>query len=112
LDIENPRRLHRIYSDVCGPFDVEEYSRCRYFVTFVDGFSHYVRIKPIRTKDKASKMLMNWITRSEVETGEQVNFLRTDGGEEYMGNVSQTSFGHISINSPSILTVSMATESP
>ena len=26
--------------------------------------------------------------------------------------VSQTSFGHISINSPSILTVSMATESP
>jgi len=27
-------------------------------------------------------------------------------------NVSQTSFGHISINSPSILTVSMATESP
>ena len=27
-------------------------------------------------------------------------------------SVSQTSFGHISINSPSILTVSMATESP
>ena len=26
--------------------------------------------------------------------------------------MSQTSFGHISINSPSILTVSMATESP
>jgi len=23
---ENPRRLHRIYSDVCGPFDVEGYS--------------------------------------------------------------------------------------
>ena len=61
-DVENPRRLHRIYSDVCGPFDVEGYSRCRYFVTFVDGFSHYVRIKPIRTKDEASKVLMNWIT--------------------------------------------------
>ena len=27
-------------------------------------------------------------------------------------SLSQTSFGHISINSPSILTVSMATESP
>jgi len=62
LNVENPRRLHRIYSDVCGLFDVEEYSRCRYFVTFVDGFSHYVRIKPIRTKDEASKVLMNWIT--------------------------------------------------
>ena len=29
-----------------------------------------------------------------------------------LSHVSQTSFGHISINSPSILTVSMATESP
>ena len=53
-------------------------------MTFVDGFSHYVRIKPIRTKDEASKVLMDWITQSEVETAEQVNFLRTDRGGEYM----------------------------
>ena len=26
LDIENPRRLYRIYIDVCRPFDVERYS--------------------------------------------------------------------------------------
>jgi len=25
-NIENPRRLHRVYSDVCGPFDVEGYA--------------------------------------------------------------------------------------
>jgi len=25
-DVENPRRLYRIYSNVCGPFDVEGYS--------------------------------------------------------------------------------------
>ena len=55
-------------------------------MTFVDGFLHYVRIKPIRTKDKASKVLMNWIIRLEVETEERVNFLRTDGGGEYMAN--------------------------
>ena len=53
---------------------------------FVNRFSYYVRIKPIRTKDEASKMLMEWITRSEVETREQVNFLRTDGGGEYITN--------------------------
>jgi len=36
------------------------------------------------------------------------------GAEKFVEKmkVSQTSFGHISINSPSILTVSMATESP
>jgi len=70
LNVENPRRLHRIYSNICSPFDIKRYSQCRYFMTFVDGFSHYVRIKPIRTKDKASKMLMNWIIQSEVKTRE------------------------------------------
>jgi len=25
-DVENPRRLYRIYSDVYGPFDIEGYS--------------------------------------------------------------------------------------
>jgi len=58
-DVKNPRKLHRIHSNVYGPFDVERYSQCRYFVTFVDAFLHYVRIKPIRTKDEASKVLMN-----------------------------------------------------
>jgi len=84
-DVENPRRLHRIYSDVCGPFDIEGYSRSRYFVMFVDGFSHYVRVKPIRSKDEASKVLKEWITCSEIETGEKANLLRTDGGGKYMG---------------------------
>jgi len=27
FDMENPRRLHRIYSDVCGSFDIEGYSQ-------------------------------------------------------------------------------------
>jgi len=85
-DIENSRRLHRVYSDICGPFDVKGYARCKYFVIFVDGFLHYIRIKPIRTKDKASKMLMEWITQSGVETGERVNFLRTNRGGEYIAN--------------------------
>jgi len=88
-DVENPRRLHRIYSDVCGPFDIEDYSQSRYFVTFVDGFSHYVRVKPIRSKDKASKVLKEWITRSEIETGEKANLLRTDGDSKYIGTEFQ-----------------------
>jgi len=85
-NIKNPRRLHKIYSDVCGLFDVERYSQCKYFVTFIDGFLHYIRVKPIRTKDEALKALMDWIVHSEVETGEKVNLLRIDRGREYMGN--------------------------
>jgi len=60
-DVENPRRLHKIYSDVCGPLDVEGYSQCQYFVTFIDGFFHYMRVKLTRSKDEAPKALMEWI---------------------------------------------------
>jgi len=56
-NVKNPKRLHRVFSDVCGPFDVEGYSWCRYFVTLIDGFSHYVQVKSIKTKDKVSGML-------------------------------------------------------
>jgi len=88
-NVENPRRLHRIFSDICGPLNVEGYSRCCYFMTFVDGYSYFMKVKPIRTKDKASEVLTDWIMRSEIETGEKVNFLRTDGGGEYMESIFQ-----------------------
>jgi len=83
-DVENPRRLHRIYSNICGPFDIEGYSWSQYFVTFVDDFSHYVRVKPIRSKDEAFKVLKEWITHSKIETGKKANLLRTDGGGKYI----------------------------
>ena len=88
-DVENPRRLHRIYSNVCGPFDIKGYSQSWYFVTFVDSFSYYVRIKPIRSKDEAFKVLKKQITCFEIETGEKANLLRTDRDGKYMGTEFQ-----------------------
>ena len=57
-DVENPQRLYKIYSDVYESFDVEGYSWCQYFVTFIDGFSYYMRVKPIKSKNKVPKALM------------------------------------------------------
>jgi len=79
------RTLYRLFSDVCGPFDVEGSMQSRYFVTLIDGHSHYMKVKPIKAKDKVVKVLKEWILQSEVETGETVNFLQTDGGGEYIG---------------------------
>jgi len=44
-----------------------------------------MKVKPIKAKDKATKVLKEWILQSKVETGETVNFLQIDDGEEYMG---------------------------
>jgi len=57
-DVENPWRLYRIYSDVYESFDVEGYSWCQYFVTFIDGFFYYMKVKPIKSKNKVPKELM------------------------------------------------------
>jgi len=57
FDVRNPRRLHRIFLDVCRLLDIEGYSQCCYFVTFINGHSHFMRVKLIRTKNKASEVL-------------------------------------------------------
>jgi len=85
LDVDNPRRLHRLFSDVCRPFDVEGHSKCHYFITLIDGFLHYMRVEPIRTKNEAPRVLVDWIIHAEVETSEKANILRTDGSGEYIG---------------------------
>jgi len=53
-------------------------------MTFVSGFLHYIRVKPIRSKDETSKVLKEWITCSKIKTGEKANLLRTDGGGKYI----------------------------
>ena len=67
----------------------------------VSTFTHHNKL----TSRIVSKPLMGLTTLNQV--------LICTPTPNLMGVIlSQTSFGHISINSPSILTVSMATESP
>lgn len=40
-------------------------------------------MKLLRTKDATCQALKAFIERAEVETGERVNYFRSDGGGEY-----------------------------
>lgn len=55
----------------------------RYFITFIDGNSHFVRVCLMKTKDEAYGLTKAFVTRAEVETNSKVNFFRSDGGGEY-----------------------------
>ena len=82
-DFENPRILHRIYSDICGLMQkMTQDSHC-YFMTFIDGHSRYIKVELLKTKDEAVEKLMALIERTEVETGKWVNYFQSDGGGEY-----------------------------
>ncbi|MDR7986887.1 DDE-type integrase/transposase/recombinase, partial [Escherichia coli] len=82
-DVQNPRVLHRTYSDVCGPMQTQTRSGYRYFITFIDGHSHHLVVQLMKTKDETIRHTQTYIERAEAETGERVNLFRSDGGGEY-----------------------------
>jgi hypothetical protein len=88
----HPRILYRIYSDLCGPMETESHQHEKYFLTFIDGNTHYVKVKLLRTKDETCAALKAFIEHTEVETGERVNYFRSDGGGEYGSKVLATYF--------------------
>jgi len=55
-DVESPRVLHRTYSDVCGPMETTVWKGYRYFVTFIDGYSHCLVVKLIKLKNEVPRL--------------------------------------------------------
>jgi len=52
-------------------------------MTFIDGHLRYIKVKLLKTKDKAEEKLIALIECAEVETSKQVNYFRSDSGSEY-----------------------------
>ena len=88
----HPRILYRIHSDLCGPMETKSHQHEKYFLTFIDGNTHYVKVKLLRTKDETCAALKAFIECAEVETGEHVNYFHSDGGGEYGSKVLATYF--------------------
>jgi len=83
----------------------------------VDGVDLLKEVRKSKVKDDEVLKAVEEMKRAGVKMLRDEEWREVDGimykeGKVYIPRVSQTSFGHISINSPSILTVSMATESP
>lgn len=79
----HPRKLYRIHSDLCGPMQTRAHQGERYFLMFIDGNTHRVKVKLLRSRDEAGKALKAFIECAEVETGERVNYFRSDGRGEF-----------------------------
>ena len=79
----HPQLLYCIYSDLCGPMQTQLHQGKYYFLTFIDGNAHHVKVKLLVTKSKTCKIIIALMEHAEVETGEQVNFFHSDGGGEF-----------------------------
>ena len=75
--------LELVYSDVCGPIEVESLGGNKYFLTFIDNASRKVWVYFLKTKDQVFKFFQRFHAMVERETGKPLKCLRTDNGGEY-----------------------------
>ncbi|KAJ8580824.1 hypothetical protein M405DRAFT_708364, partial [Rhizopogon salebrosus TDB-379] len=48
----------------------------RYFVTFIDAYSHHLVVKLVKTKDEVFELTKSYFERAETITGERPNYFR------------------------------------
>ena len=78
--------LEVIHSDVCGPMKTPTFSGKRYFVTFIDEYSHYCVVYLLQNKFEVASKFAQFVALAETQTGKRVKTLRSDNGGEYTSN--------------------------
>ncbi|MCO5605620.1 hypothetical protein L7F22_059803 [Adiantum nelumboides] len=78
--LEMPPR-HLVHSDVCGPMRTPSVGNSIYFVTFIDDFSRFCWVYPLKAKSDVFAIFQHYVSMVENETGCKVQTLRTDRGE-------------------------------
>ncbi|CAJ2661986.1 unnamed protein product [Trifolium pratense] len=76
--------LEVIYSDVCGPMQVDSTGGNRYFVSFVDDYSRKLWTYLINKKSEVFNVFKRFKSMVEKQSGHELKVLKTDGGGEYV----------------------------
>nr|GEW91104.1 copia-type polyprotein [Tanacetum cinerariifolium] len=78
--------LELIHSDICGPITPASHTENRYFLSFIDDYSHKGWVYLITEKSQALESFKQFKRKVEVETGKIIKTLRTDRGGEYLSH--------------------------
>ncbi|GAU15418.1 hypothetical protein TSUD_44550 [Trifolium subterraneum] len=78
--------LEVIYSDVCGPMQVDSTGGNRDFVSFVDDHSRKLWTYLIRRKSEVFDVFKKFKVMAEKQSDHKLKVLKTDGGGEYVSN--------------------------
>lgn len=77
------RVLELIHSDVCGPVTPVGLGGVKYFVTFIDDWSHFTMTFLIESKDEVFECFRQYEAHVTAKFGKKVCRLRCDNGGEY-----------------------------
>ncbi|MCO5564735.1 hypothetical protein L7F22_018403 [Adiantum nelumboides] len=87
------RKLQFVHSDVCGPMRTPSVGNSLYFVTFIDDFSRFCWVYPLKAKSHVFAIFQHFVSMVENETGCKVQTLCTDRGGEYMSGAFKDFLG-------------------
>ncbi|MCO5572729.1 hypothetical protein L7F22_026488 [Adiantum nelumboides] len=85
------RKLQLVHSDVCGPMMMPSVGNSLYFVTFIDDFSRFCWVYPLKAKSDVFAIFQHYVSMVENETGCKVQ--STDRGSEYMSGAFKDFLG-------------------
>uniref|UniRef100_A0A0A9WWP7 Copia protein n=1 Tax=Lygus hesperus TaxID=30085 RepID=A0A0A9WWP7_LYGHE len=86
VDRKPKRILEAISTDVCGPLEVPTMNGMRYFVTFIDHWSHFCCVYPIKSKDQVYDQFKIYHAYVTSTFDKKIARLRCDSGGEYKSN--------------------------
>jgi hypothetical protein len=78
--------LQLVHSDLCGPLSSPFFSRCKYFLNFIDEFSIHTWVYFLKLKREVFDKFLAYKALVENKFGHQIQRLRTYIGGEYVNN--------------------------
>jgi len=80
------KALALVHSDICGPISPESWNGKRYFVTFMDDFTHFLHVYPLSKKSDVFNTFKQYYALVTAKYGSSLQVLRCDNGGEYSSN--------------------------
>ena len=80
------QRLQLVHADICGPIKPVSNSKKRYFISFIDDYSHKVWIYFLAEKSEAFTIFKNYKNLVEKETRVFIRCLCTNKGGEFISH--------------------------
>lgn len=77
------RPLQIIHTDICGPIDPLTWDNKRYFITFLDDYTHFSMVFLMERKNEAVEIIKQYVKEVENKWNNKVYTLRCDNGGEY-----------------------------
>lgn len=80
------RPLEIIHTDVCGPIMPATWDNQKYFLTFLDDYTHFAVVYLMEGKYEVNELVKEYVNTVEAKWNMKISKLRCDNGGEYANN--------------------------